>query len=156
MHKGPSPAAWQEQPQPARCWVHVCAEQAARTHTVPRPPPPSLSLCRVAPEVLLGGRQCTSAVDLYSFGIVLWVSKRWERFDSGTVPQPLFWGMRVRLPRASGQQTSWPPAAVRAPLQEIVTGLRPQRGCIRSPLVPEECPQVGVTLRSKPALPPIT
>ncbi|PSC73546.1 Serine threonine-kinase CTR1 [Micractinium conductrix] len=50
----------------------------------------------VAPEVLLGGRQCTSAVDLYSFGIVLW---------------------------------------------EIVTGLRPQRGCIRSPLVPEECPQ---------------
>ena len=54
--------------------------------------------CRVAPEVLMGGRQCTQAVDLYSFGVVLW---------------------------------------------EIVTGERPQRGSLRPPRVPEECPQVG-------------
>ena len=45
----------------------------------------------------MGGRQCTAAVDLYSFGVVLW---------------------------------------------EIVTGERPRRGSLRSPRVPEECPQV--------------
>lgn len=50
----------------------------------------------VAPEILMGGRNCTAAVDIYSFGVVLW---------------------------------------------EIITGERPQRGRLRSPRVPQECPQ---------------
>ena len=45
----------------------------------------------------MGGRQCTQAVDIYSFGVVLW---------------------------------------------EVVTGERPQRGSLREPRVPQECPQV--------------
>ncbi|KAL4431038.1 hypothetical protein ABPG75_006294 [Micractinium tetrahymenae] len=50
----------------------------------------------VAPEILMGGRNCTAAVDIYSFGVVLW---------------------------------------------EIITGERPQRGRLRSPKVPDECPR---------------
>lgn len=31
-------------------------------------PPPPPRCCRIAPEVLLGGRQCTQAVDIFSYG----------------------------------------------------------------------------------------
>jgi serine/threonine protein kinase len=50
----------------------------------------------VAPEVLMGGQGCTSAVDIFSLGVVMW---------------------------------------------EVITGERPQRGSLRAPRVPEECPQ---------------
>lgn len=33
---------------------------------------PADDLRRVAPEVLMGGRNCTVAVDIYSFSVVLW------------------------------------------------------------------------------------
>ena len=65
------------------------------SHPLRRPshPPPAR---RAAPEILMGGSHCTSAVDIYSFGICLW---------------------------------------------EIVIGEHPQRGNLRAPRVPEECPQ---------------
>jgi serine/threonine protein kinase len=76
--------------------VPLRAFRAAPAHTLPAPHCPAR--CRIAPEVLLGGRECSAAVDIYSFGVLLW---------------------------------------------EIVTGERPQRGSLRMPRVPQECPQVG-------------
>lgn len=53
------------------------------------------ALCRLAPELLLGGA-CTPAVDVWAFGVLCW---------------------------------------------QLVTGEHPQRGAMRAPRVPEECPQ---------------
>lgn len=62
---------------PAGCpWRHhmrfCCASCPASATCCPCPP----TARRVAPEVLLGGQSCTSAVDLYSYGVVLWEASR--------------------------------------------------------------------------------
>ena len=44
-----------------------------KTHTYLSDVPLVGTFAWVAPEVLLGNQQCTLAVDVYSFGIVLWV-----------------------------------------------------------------------------------
>lgn len=57
------------------CRRHRCGLHPSIILLVPaRLLPPSLP-ARVAPEVLMGGQNCTSAVDLYSFGVVLWVRR---------------------------------------------------------------------------------
>lgn len=43
---------------------------------------------RVAPEVLMGGRQCTQAVDIYSFGVVMWEIMTGERPQRGSLREP--------------------------------------------------------------------
>lgn len=99
---------------------------------------------RIAPEVLLGGRQCTQAVDIYSFG-----------GETAPVPAkgPLrgSCGMHGRHAVVSALALTYPAPLTPTPtpphssvvLWEIVTGLRPQRGNIRMPKVPEECPQAS-------------
>jgi hypothetical protein len=78
--------------------LHCCAAACLSAHLVLLLGSFTILLHRrVAPEVLMGGRQCTQAVDIYSFGVVMW---------------------------------------------EIMTGERPQRGSLREPRVPQECPQV--------------
>lgn len=44
-----------------------------------RSPSAHALLCRVAPEVLMGGTGCTSAVDVFSFGVLLWSLMTGER-----------------------------------------------------------------------------
>ncbi|PRW39133.1 cytochrome P450 chloroplastic isoform C [Chlorella sorokiniana] len=43
----------------------------------------------VAPEVLMGGRQCSSAVDLFSFGVCLWEIVTGERPQRGFLRPPV-------------------------------------------------------------------
>ncbi len=58
----------------ANLWTpHIHALRARPPGPPPPPSPPPFA--RVAPEVLMGGQNCTSAVDLYSFGVVLWVRR---------------------------------------------------------------------------------
>jgi len=114
---------------------HARLRPALANATHPHCPP------RVAPEVLLGGRGCTSAVDIFSMGVVLWVrggtegrsllDRVWGCSGCGVAVTRIVavpWGVTVCLP---------------SELQEIVAGERPQRGHLRPPRVPEECPQVG-------------
>lgn len=87
--------------------------------------------CRVAPEVLLGKAHCTSAVDIFSFGVLLWVS----------APR-----CAATLHAAAAGPAAPPPSSpLAAPPQEIVTGdRRVRRGSLYAPKVPEMCPQARV------------
>lgn len=97
------------------------------------------ALCRrVAPEILLGKAHCTSAVDIYSFG----VRGNWKNYG---------YRRKLLLPAAPRllatcycNCTSHPAPSHPSPqvlLWEIVTGGRVQRGNLRPPRVPEESPQ---------------
>jgi len=52
---------------------------------------PALNLCRVAPEVLMGGRNCTVAVDIYSFSVVLWEIFTGKRCCLDIAPRACMW-----------------------------------------------------------------
>lgn len=131
---------------------HACTRRAERRGAEGQCRVCPLVSRRVAPEVLMGGKQCTQAVDIFSFGVVLWVSsawhlrvqqwlpstRRWQRQNGRRWQQPCPRSGLCLLALASAPQ----PASCAARLQEIATGERPQRGHLRPPRVPEECPRV--------------
>ena len=67
-------------------------------HPLTRPshPPP---VRRAAPEILMGGSRCTSAVDIYSFGICLWEIVTGEHPQRGNMRAP-------RVPEECSQEVA--------------------------------------------------
>lgn len=108
----------------------------------------------------MGKAEVDQSADIFSFGVVLWVSTQQLVGELGGA----LWasmGCAAWVGAGVAAAALGPPLSVApgtcmrihssayaplctclACLQEIVTGLRPQRGSLRMPVVPDECSQV--------------
>lgn len=93
----------------------------------------------------MGGRNCTSAVDLYSFGVLLWEVSHPSPCPSNTAAAAALHAHArpaTRCPLTCGA-TPFPYRRVR---RQIFTGLRPVRAHMPSPSVPGDCTQEAADL----------
>ena len=95
------------------------------------------------------GQQCTSAVDIFSFGgepVCAWLLLSCRTSNSAGTNHWAAHAAAAAAAAAAASLPDSPAAACPAPLcavvlWEIVTGEQPARGRLRPPRVPQECPQ---------------
>lgn len=108
----------------------------------PYPPPhthrrrPRRPLARVAPEVLMGGRQCTQAVDIFSLGVLLWEIVTGAGQMRGGCGAGAWEGVGECVPGTGGGGSLSSAARSTPP---TLAGEHPARGMLRPP-TPTECP----------------
>lgn len=138
----------------AAVWLSLpaCLRVPNRWPGLPPRPLPALP-GRMAPEMIIGAT-ITTATDIFSFGgalglagsrgcTIVGVDKRRQACHLHTASPT-----RPLAPCTSPARRP-PPAPDAVLLWEIVTGEQPQRGEMRMPLVPDECPQAVADIISR-------